>query len=186
MADARRIIVIFVIAILFAIFVQVAIEAFYPSPKYQDYCKEQAQPREIPYKDPQSCPELTIPEDFKCASEKGGIQYKYDLKGCPTEIYCETCNILFDNAQQKYNLMIFIISAVAGLIALIVGLYLPQHKNPINEWIGSGFLLGGILTIFVGTIRYFGQMGRYIRPIVILFELILIIYLAYKKLGKKK
>ena len=73
-----------------------------------------------------------------------------------------------------------------GLIALIAGLYLPKKKNPINEWVGSGFLLGGILTILVGTVRYFGDMGRYARPIIILVELVLVIYLAYRKLGDKK
>lgn len=191
MADVRRIIVIFVIAILFTIFINVSIEAFYPMPDYADYCKNDNYPRPMPYKEPPSnfsCPEFQTPQTIthSCPSEKGSVEYKYDERGCAKEAYCETCNVALDKANQKYNLAVFIISAVMGLIALIAGLYLPQKKNPINEWVGSGFLLGGILTILVGTIRYFGDMGRYMRPIIILIELVLVIYLAYRKLGNRK
>jgi hypothetical protein len=189
MADVRRIIVIFVIAILFTIFINVAIEAFYPQPDYETYCTPERSPRPMFAKEPSStsCPEVLVPQDVSdaCMAEKGSVEFKYDSKGCPTEAYCNTCYIDLELANERYNLIVFIVCAIAGLGALITGLYLPQQRNPINEWVGSGFLLGGILTILVGTIRYFGDMGRYTRPIVILIELVLVIYLAYKKLGKK-
>lgn len=188
MADVRRIIVIFVIAILFTILINVSIEAVHPSPKYEEYCKEKSMPRPAPYPAEKACSEFTTPKEISesCPEEKGKVDFTYDERGCPTKAYCETCYKEYDQANQKYNLVVFIISAITGLIALVVGLHLPEKKNPINEWIGSGFLLGGMLTIFVGTVRYFGEMGRYTRPIVILVELALVIYLAYKKLGKKK
>lgn len=188
MADVRRIIVIFVIAILFTIFINVAIEAFYPQPDYNEYCAREAVPKAIYAREPATtCSEFIVPDGVStsCTAKKGQVEYKYDSKGCPTEAYCNTCYIELEQANERYNLIVFIVSAIAGLGALIAGLYLPQKRNPINEWVGSGFLLGGILTILVGTIRYFGDMGRYMRPVVILIELILVIYLAYKKLGKK-
>jgi hypothetical protein len=154
MADVRRIIVIFVIAILFTIFINVSIDAFYPQPEYTDYCEE---PRAVKME------EARLPVEFD-----------------------DSCKEEFDAARARYNFLVFIVSAMTGLAALIIGLHLPQKKNVINEWVGSGFLLGGLFTIFVGTVRYFGDMGRYVRPIVILIELVLVIYLAYKKLGKKK
>ena len=188
MADVRRIIIILVIAILFTIFVNVTIKAFHPQPEYSTYCTPERSPRPVYAKELlyTSCPEVLVPQNVSdaCMTEKGVIEYKYDPKGCPTKAYCNTCSLDLEKANQSYNLVVFIVSAITGLAALIVGLYLPQKRNPINEWVGSGFLLGGILTILIGTIRYFGDMGRYIRPIIILIELVLVIYLAYKKLGK--
>ena len=191
MANARRILVIFVIAILFTVFVNVSIEAIYPYPEYEDYCTEERKHPHIPVHaetEKFSCPELNIPDELEssCKKQEGEIDYKYDSKDCPINAYCETCHNKLDNAQEKYNLIVFIVSSILGLVALIVGLNLPVKKNPIHEWVGSGFLLGGLITIFTGTIRYFGDMGRYIRPIIIFLELALVIYLAYKKLGKVK
>lgn len=188
MADVRRIIVIFVIAILFTVLVQVSIEAFHPTPKYEDFCLDNASPKPAPYPSERACPEFKTPQSIidSCPQKKGSVNYNYDGRGCPTEAYCETCYKELDLANQKYHLFVFIVSAITGFIALLIGLHLPEKRNPINEWMGSGFLLGGILTIFTGTVRYFGEMGRYMKPIVILIELILIIYLAYKKLGSKK
>ena len=187
MADVRRIIVIFVIAVLFTILINVSIDAFYDQPSYETYCRNNfAKPMQIVERDAVCAPIQPSQELLdSCTPEKGQIDYKIDERGCAAEPYCEPCSGNFNRAQEKYNFIVFLISCVTGLGALIAGLHLPQKKNPINEWIGSGFLLGGLITIFVGTARYFGDMGRYVRPIVILIELILVIYLAYKKLGKK-
>lgn len=175
MAYIRRIIVIFVIAILFTILINVSIDAFYPQPEYGDFCRDNY-PKAMPLQ-PEQCAEVT---PIDCA--RGETSYRYNTRGCPTEAYCETCHENLEQAQEKYSIVVFIVSAITGLIALVVGMNLP--KSFVNEWIGSGFLLGGLLTILVGTIRYFGDMGRYVRPVVILFELTLVIYLAYKKLRK--
>lgn len=188
MPDIRRILVIFVIAVLFTILVNVSIEAFYPEPQYDDYC-EPNYPRPLPYKEPpRTCDEFGIPQNLadSCSAQDGELQYKYDEYSCVSDVYCDFCNTKLQQDQQQYNLVVFIVSAIAGLAALILGFYLPQAKNVINEWVGSGFLLGGMLSIFVGTVRYFGDMGRYTRPVVILIELIIVIFLAYKKLGKKR
>ena len=187
MLDVRRIIVIFVIAVLFTILVNVSIDAFYDQPQYDKYCRVQfAKPMPVVPAGVICDPVQPSQELYdSCTPEKGQISYKMDSRGCSVEPYCEPCSGDFNRAQERYNFIVFLISAIAGLAALIVGLHLPQKNNPINEWVGSGFLLGGLITIFVGTARYFGDMGRYVRPVVILIELILVVYLAYKKLGKK-
>jgi hypothetical protein len=188
MPDIRRYLVIAVIAILFTILVQVSIEAAYPEPKYEDYCKPEYRPKPIMTPPPNyQCPNYNPPPMIseECERQKGYVQYRTDQYGCATEAYCETCQHKLDDAREKYNFVVFIVSALMGLIALVIGLNLSQETNPINEWVGSGFLLGGIISVFVGTIRYFGDMGRYMRPVVIFIELVLVIYLAYKRLGSK-
>ena len=44
MADVRKILVIFLIGILYAVFVQSLIEAVYQQPRYEDFCNQQAYP----------------------------------------------------------------------------------------------------------------------------------------------
>ena len=173
MPDIRRIIVILVIAVLFTMLINVSHDAVYPQPEYNDFCRDNY-PKAMRIQ-PEQCPDI---QTVECA--RGQTAYRYDAKGCPSEAYCETCNEELQQAQERYSIVVFIVSAITGLVALVVGL----HVN-LNEWIGSGFLLGGLLTILVGTIRYFGEMGRYVRPVVILFELVLVVYLTYKKLGKR-
>ena len=48
MIDLRRVAIIFVIAVLYAIFVNAFIGAFYTAPKYDDFCKSRFYP-EKPY-----------------------------------------------------------------------------------------------------------------------------------------
>ena len=177
MANIRKNIIIFVIGILFVLLVNLTIEAVYPMPSYEDYCTRDPVPNLMP----KNCSYEASPELYESCD--GVVRYEYE-SGCPVSAYCDTCYQDLDTARENYNLIVFVISSIGGLGALIAGLNLPKN-NPINEWVGSGFLLGGLLTIGTGTIRYFGDMGRYMRPIVIFIELVLVIYLTYKKLGKK-
>ena len=78
------------------------------------------------------------------------------------------------------------VTALLGLVAIILGLYLPKDINSLNEWIGTGFMFGGLISVFIGTARYFQDMHKIVRPIIILIELILVILITYKKLKDKK
>jgi len=184
MADKRRIMIVFAIAVLFAVFVFAVIEAVYPSPKYEDFCGRGAEiypPKNV------NCTDVgpLTGQDENCQNEKGYLKPIYNEQGCIASYECDLCSGKFNDAQDKYNQYLFYISAILSLIAIFLGLYLPKEKNELNESIGSGFMLGGIFALFFGTIRSFVSLGRFIRPVAILFELILIIYIAYKKLGKK-
>ena len=187
MIDLRRVAIIFVIAILYAIFVNAIIAAFYPSPRYEDYCKQRFYP-EKPYpatRGTVECPkykEPTMQELDKCAENKGSPDYLYDANGCPIEYKgCNFCQMDFDNASQKYNYTYFILSSILAIIAIGVGLLLPV-KVSLNEWIATGFMLGGLIALFFGTFMSYQHLGRYVKPLVIFAELLIVIYLSYKKL----
>ena len=188
MIDLRRVAIIFVIAVLYAIFVNALIGAVYPAPKYDDFCTSKYYPERpytVPVKEGFSCPNYTAPkqEDLdQCAEDKGMPEYTYDANGCPTAYKgCNFCQRDYDQANQKYNYIYFIFSSVLALIAIGVGLMLPT-RNSLNEWIATGFLLGGLVTLFFGTFRYYEYLGRFVKPVVILVELLIVIYLSYKKL----
>ena len=183
--DVRRIAVIFVIAVLFAIFVFTMIEAVYPEPQYEDFCQDAYADKPYPV-DTRNCSYLDVPDDFRrdCTEKDGRVAYEYDQQGCQESYYCEMCHAHLDEARELHNMVTFLIAAILGLVAIALALYLPI-KNDINEWIGTGFMLGGLFTLFFGTARYFGDMVRFVRPVVIFIELLIIIYLTYRKLGKK-
>ena len=187
MIDLRRVAIIFVIGVLYAIFVNAVIEAFYPTPRHEDFCKDRFYP-EKPYPALEGkiqCSKYNEPleeELDKCAEQKGMPDYKYDANGCPTRyVGCNFCQKDFDIANEKYNLVFFIISSFLAVVAIVIGLTLPAHKS-LNQWIATGFMLGGLVTLFFGTFRYYQYLGRYIKPIVILVELLIVIFLSYKKL----
>ena len=187
MIDLRRVAIIFVIAILYAIFVNAFIAAFYPEPRYDDFCKQRFYP-EKPYPaavERKDCPKYNEPgqeELDTCAEQKGYPDYQYDALGCPIKYKgCNFCQRDFDAANQKYNLYFFIFSSILAVVAIGIGLVLPT-KNSLNEWIATGFILGGLITLFFGTFRYYQYLGRYVKPVVIFVELLLVIFLSYKKL----
>lgn len=184
MADVRRILIIFVIAVLFTILVQSTIDAVYPSPEYSDFCGE-PKPRPVAVKT-EECPEFDYNAADQCYEKGETVKYEYDENGCPISFECDPCQKEYDAARDKYGFVSFLISAFLGIIAIIAGLWLPVEKNSLNEWIGTGFLLGGLFTLFVGTMRYYSDLDRVLRPIVILAELLIVIYLSYKKLNPRK
>jgi hypothetical protein len=193
MIDLRRVAIIFVIAVLYAIFVNAFIGAIYEQPRYEDYCNTARYYPEKPYAAPtdiktcQKYKEPTQDELDKCASDRGFPEYRYDANGCPSEYKgCNFCQSEFDTANQKYNFLYFIFSSILAVIAIGVGLFLPSHKDSLNEWIATGFMLGGLFTLFFGTFRYYEYLGRYVKPVVILVELAIVIYLAYAKLKDVK
>ena len=186
MVDVRKIIIIFVIAILFSVLVFAVIEAFYPQPKWEDYCKSPAYAAETPFIKQQACPEISITqaERDECTAKKGVIEYtNYDSNNCPQSYECNTCQNEFMLVMEKHSRYVFYISAFLALIAIFIGLYLPAKKNSLNEWVGTGFMLGGTFALFFGTLTSFMFLDRYTRPIVIFLELSLVVFIAYRKIG---
>lgn len=122
------------------------------------------------------CGDLDRPDRVNAnVSEEEWEEYRQQEDACREEL---------DEARENYNLVVFIISAVAGVIAIIAALNIPVNDN-IGITISTGILLGGLLTLFVGTIRGWSGIDEVVRPAVLLFELLLVIYLAYKTLGDK-
>ena len=186
MIDLRKILIIFIIAVLFSVFVQALIIAIHPSVKYEDFCEVETFVKPM-IVERGNCTKIISPvekEIESCKKIHGNIQYRYDEYSYPEKWKCETCEYEFEQARKYHNFIVFIISSIFGLIAIALGLYLPIAKNPVNHWISTGFMLGGLITLFIGTIVYYNDMGRYIRPVIMLVELMIIIYIAYKKIKK--
>jgi hypothetical protein len=186
MGDIRKIIIIFVVAILFAVLVFSVIEAVYPQPKYEDHCRKEFFPRAEPIGIVKTeCEPLEVPSasEKACQEKNGVIRYERDSNGCAVSFECSTCDFDYDAARDRHSQYVFYISAFLSLVAIFIGLYLPAKGNTLNEWIGTGFMLGGAIALFFGTAQSFRDLDRVLRPIVILLELTLVIFVAYRKVG---
>lgn len=159
MIDFRKVIISIVIAVLFTIFVFTLVEAVYPSPEYDQYCESMY---DRPY-NPNATPEEL--EAQRLANQE--------------------CSQKYSDASDQHSFVVFLITAVLGLIATIVGMYIPA-STPVGMSVASGLLLGGLFTLFIGTMVGWSGIGRVTRPIVMLVELCVVIWVSYRKLNETK
>ncbi len=181
MADIKKIALTIAVGILLALFIGFLIDAVYSSPKYEDFCKSYNYPIAKEQIVNPSCKNLTatIADERDCSvNQKGYIQYNYSLEGCVSSYYCETCNVKFDDSNKVYSRNLFFILAPISIALIIIGMFLSL------ESIGSGFIFGGILTLIYATIRVFGDLSKVMRVILLGIELILVLWLGYKKIEK--
>ena len=178
--DVRRFIIIFMVAILYTIFSVSFIDAVYPNPEYPNNCFD-ARPAPVINKDC-SFVQSTDAERMACTEQKGDLQPVYDADGCTTGYECSLCMKGYRDGQATHGMYSFFLSALFALVAILIGLYLPT-SNPLNEWVGFGFILGGLLTLFFGTAVYYAHLARVWRPIIMLAELLLVLFVAYRKIN---
>lgn len=171
------------VGILAALFIGFLIEAIYPSPQYNTFCKGQFE-APIPQVTKQSPCNYAYDQAFrtKCGNEEGMIQQEYDSSGCVTKETCNYCNRDYQKNLEKYNRNLFYITAPIGLLMIILGLYLPISIDAI----AGGVLLGGILTMIQITTRIFGNLGKWTRVVLLGLELVLVIWIGIKKVHEGK
>ncbi|MFH1248664.1 MAG: hypothetical protein V1660_00755 [archaeon] len=180
--NAKQVAFVVGTAILFAIAVALAVDALMPQPKYEGYCKNQQF---------NSYPEFVgKPEVLQncsinysrynsivneCNQLGGMIVYKYDENGCSIPDKCDMCNKEFQDATNKFNKNAFYIIFITGIAALLAGLM-------ITDVFGPGLMFGGILTSIYSMIRYFSDLDKTMRFIVVLASFIIIVIVGRKKL----
>ena len=72
------------------------------------------------------------------------------------------------------------ILAPIGILMIIFGIFYSV------DFLGSGFMFGGIMILAWGTIQYFADMPKFMRVIVLLVELIILVWIGNKKLKDNK
>jgi len=179
--DVKKIAMILAITVLLPLFVGLFTDAVYQQPKYENYCNNTY------YDSPKFMPTAAVNcTDFnnnenvqKCYNKKGNPEYTYDTNGCQTFKLCNYCSVAFNDATQKYNRNIFFILLPIGLAIVILGLYL------LVDYLGAGLMFAGLIIMFYATMRYFSDMSKALRAIVILVELLVIMWIGYKKISEE-
>lgn len=169
------------IAVLFAILIGLGIDAFYTSPKYENFCNNSGEYYGYPEKilATQNCSVNYSQYNemiADCSTRGGFIDYKYNSQGCSIPDKCNMCGKEFQDVQNVYNRNVFYIAFAIGIAAIIAGLI-------ITEILGAGLMFGGILTAVYGIMRYFSELGKIARFLVVLFGFLVLIFVGRKKVN---
>ena len=181
MVNFKQIAIVVAISVLSALLIGLAIDAFYTTPKYEDFCEQYAYPRGVekfPAGYIANCTYQQSEEEIACYREGGFPEFDYDNHGCSEFRECNFCNKEFEQASAKYNRNVFFITAPLGILLIIYGVFFAV------EFIGSGFMFGGVFALAYGTIRYFSDMSKIMRVITILIELVIVVWIALKKVKR--
>lgn len=174
-------ILIISIMIVLNLFFNYAVSIVYKEPKFDQFCK----PEQV----------NVVPTNRNECVSKGGQwtesaslesnqnnQQTADPKSVNTKVIssCDlnfTCSKNFETALNLYNRNVFILLIIFGIISLLLGFWLSQFTA-----VSLGLSLGGVLSLIIGSTRYWTQMSDYIRLIILGIALGLLVWLGIKKI----
>lgn len=178
--------IILVVAILFSIFVFSLGNAVIGERSYPDICEESQSSRDY-YPSPviprDQCPQVAPPTQEEIDACPGTLQLNWRTS-CPEEYVCNCHELTSDFRSQEATIQ-FWLAVLLSFGAIVAGMLLPARKE-INEWIGAGFILGGLITLFIATAQYWSEIHRIARPIVIALELVIVLWIAYRQFNKEE
>jgi hypothetical protein len=93
--------------------------------------------------------------------------------------YCNqefTCQQKFEDANKVYNRNVFIVFTVVGIAALAASVFAGAA-----EAVALGLSFGGVLSLIIGSVRYWSDMEDILRVVILGVALAALIWTAYKK-----
>lgn len=154
-----KVIYVAALALFYALFVGFGIAAFYEAPQFPDPIERPSALEGAP-----PAVEYYETEEYKEFKEQER-QYQADYQR-------------FRDDMVIYNRNVFYIAAAAGVLIMVVAVFLPQAVGVIRP----GLMLGGLLSVLYGTMRYFTDMGDMGRFVVVAIGLVVLLYLGYTRL----
>jgi hypothetical protein len=185
MVDYKKFAMVLGIMVLLPLFLGLFFDAVYNEPKYEDFCKSSRFAATAPMKSGLPAVNCTTdpynsPEALQCMDDKGEVRTKPDQDNCQVFDKCDYCSRDYNDARAVYNRNLFFMLAPIGLLVIIIGIYFSL------DYMGAGIMLGGLITLFYATIRYFSDMSKLLRALVILVELLIILWIGYKKIDRAR
>jgi len=173
--------VVIALIVLSALFIGLFVDAVFEEPKWENYCREYEKPMPAyPYPDKIGLNCTTTPADQekmdKCYSDGGYPTYKWDNKGCQVYEECNMCNKEMEDDRKVVHRNAFYLGAVLSIVVLVIGVFWPL------DFIGTGFMFGGIVGLFYSTVRYFSDMEKFVRVGVIFAEICIVLAVTYLKI----
>ena len=182
MPKIKEIILALAIIVVLNLFFNYGVYTFYKPPQFDAFCSEEVIQKK--FADKTAC-KAVGGKWFENTSiipvSEGGYATPIPPQSLKeSEGWCDAtaeCRQKYDEVREFYDRNVFIILLVAGLAALALGLFAISVAP-----VANGFLGGGLLSLIVGTIRYWSAMDDYLRFIILGVALILLIYFGYKKM----
>ncbi|MEN9626762.1 MAG: hypothetical protein RL557_1090 [archaeon] len=161
----KAIIMSVIIAIVLSAFVIYLTESIYPGPKWDDYCGNVHGALKPEYNDKG----VYQINETECVANGGSWRNNY------CDYYYE-CQQAFNKVDEKHKLVVFVVSAIAGIVAIALGIILALPS------VSSGLMIGGGFLMIYGTSQYWYNLTNWLRAILLGVVLVILIWLAYKKL----
>ncbi len=200
MINVKNLILGIGIVVVYALVLWQGIEAFYPSPQYDDFCKAGRFDAYYPAKPAVTGEQVncTFPRELQekqnqCYADKGQPVFEYDDNGCIINVKeCDYCQRDFDDAQDAHSKVVFVVAIIIGLITLVIG-YGVLSVEPV----GSALIGSGIWAIFWGAAINWRNFSNIWRFLLLFVALVIIITFAlrlnrpskknvWQKIGLKK
>ncbi|MBI4120500.1 MAG: hypothetical protein HY454_03470 [Parcubacteria group bacterium] len=186
MPRIKEIILALAIVVVLNLFFNYGVFTFYKPPQYEVFC-----PVELTQKQ--------YPDEASCKAvggqwfESGGDVKYYRGEVAPVPAapdgsdsqkgWCDPatkCRENHEAARNVYNRNVFVVLVVAGLAALALG-FLVFNVPAVSH----GFLGGGLVSLIIGTIRYWSDMDDYLRFVILGIALVVLVWLGYRKLASR-
>ncbi len=159
----RKFILVVGIIVVLNLFFNFGVRAFYSEPKYNDFCTDDYY-RFAPKPYPADPKDKVAIEAY----EKEQTEIAKKQKECSDE---------YTAVRDLYNRNVFIVLVSLGVISIIAGFLLISA-----EAVSLGLSFGGLLSLVVGTMRYWSAMDEYLRFIVLGVALAILIWFGVKKM----
>jgi hypothetical protein len=169
------------IAIILFIVVTLGVQVVYKAPLYEDFCNISYYDKPVPIYDSTICADnMTVRECNALVKEK---QTTLDQQNK----YYEECQKKYTDADKIYGKNVFIINNIAGIILVVLSLFLFSMVN-----IAAGTAFSGLALILWGFMRGWQGTGDVLKFVVALIVAALFVTFAvrvnrlYSKTSKKK
>ncbi len=196
----KKVILAFSIMVVLNIFFNMGISAFYKQPKWEDFCSK----INANYLSKNSCESVggfwvpnTVSYDYKGVDQAAPTKpiavapctITNGVTSCPIDqgYHCDVsveqnkCQAAYTDKINIYNRNVFIVLIVLGIASVIGGFFFERSGA-----VSLGLSLGGVLSLLIGTIRYWSSMQEFFRFAVSGVALAALIWLGVKKFGDKK
>ena len=179
MEKIKKWVLAFSIIVVLNLFFNYGIYTFYKNPKFEDFCKPELNSNA--YSTRQACEAVggLWNENFpKAVPMPATPADNVRIESVQTG-YCDvyrTCQKEFNAVNAVYNRNVFVVLVALGMISLVAGLLMG-----ISGAVSTGLSFGGILSMIIGSIRYWADMDDYLRFGLLGVALIILIWLGIRK-----
>ncbi len=138
-----------------------------PEPQFEDYCPHRPQVAET---------------QQACEREQGvWVNTPADAGAPKTEAtgYCDyyqTCQPVYDEAHEKYQMYAFVTMVGLGVLSLVLGV-IPMGSSIVS----TGLSYGGVLALIIGAAGYWDDAGNLLRLAMSVIALGALIYIGIRR-----
>ncbi len=113
---------------------------------------------------------------YPVAPDKSGVSNPVQVNGYCNATY--TCGNNFNDAEGMYNRNVFIMLIILGILSLVLGAYATHLSSVVS----LGFSFGGVLSLIIGSMRYWSNMQDVLRVVVLAVALAALVWIGIKKI----